>query len=350
MPRDKKIILFIHGLSGSSATWGKFPTLIASEPKLSCYDVHFYEYPSPLIRWLPWVGKAPKIQTLAGGLKTKINNLLADHPAEVTLICHSLGGLVARYYILEEIKAKRPVPVTSLILLAVPNNGSELAEIGKLLSWDHKQLKQLCEDSDFLNMLNNDWVTFEVSKKIRLKYVIAAQDQVVTAESATQMWGHPNCDFVVDKGHKDLVKPTDAKDEVYRIVRRFLLDDVKNLSLLNALCGDSSQKESQTLINGHGLDKIKYVPSQSERNTDEYIADELIQLSKRPLLAEYPGRDVMGALFPNIYVDPIVRPRKFKALPTTLSSWLEEKYSPSKRILIFSYISLLVFSKIEITL
>jgi|HubBroStandDraft_6_1064221.scaffolds.fasta_scaffold264884_1 hypothetical protein len=50
--------------------------------------------------------KAPSIQELAAALRTEINNRYVEF-GSVVLVCHSLGGLIARKYLLDEVKALR---------------------------------------------------------------------------------------------------------------------------------------------------------------------------------------------------------------------------------------------------
>ena len=66
-------IIFIHGLNGSSKTWGLFPNLIQNDDNLKDYKLEYYNYPTCLIKSLPW-STYLKIQDLAIGLGTFIKN------------------------------------------------------------------------------------------------------------------------------------------------------------------------------------------------------------------------------------------------------------------------------------
>lgn len=109
-----------------------------------------------------------------------------------------------------------------LVLLAVPNNGAGLAALGSLVSWKHYQLAQLCRDADIIEFLNEDWLRFELQKKVPTKFIVGTQDRVVDRLSVSAYWGNPDVDTVVGRGHIDLVKPVAADDDVVLIVRRFL--------------------------------------------------------------------------------------------------------------------------------
>jgi pimeloyl-ACP methyl ester carboxylesterase len=175
------------------------------------------------MRVLPIQQKMPKIQVLSSALRTQINQRFRNYD-DITLVCHSLGGVIARQYILEEIKAGDPLRVSGLVLFAVPNNGAELAHIGNVISLDHEQLKQLVAESDFLDILNTDWVTMKASAKLRMKYVAGMQDRVVERKSAQLYVGNRDLD-TVNRGHSDIVKPKNADDDAVLILTNFLLDN-----------------------------------------------------------------------------------------------------------------------------
>lgn len=215
------LILFVHGLGGDAqATWGSFPQLIKSDPGLRNYELHFFSFPTSLFS-LPWSKKYPKIQALAEALRTEIENRFATHNC-IILVCHSLGGLIARKYLIEEMKHKRALRVRGVLLYAVPNNGAALASIGNFVSWRHNQLRQLCKNADVIRDLDSDWVTFQVDESIKIKYVIAALDRVVDELSARGFWGNPEIDTVSDRGHRDIVKPTSKEDITFLILKNFV--------------------------------------------------------------------------------------------------------------------------------
>jgi pimeloyl-ACP methyl ester carboxylesterase len=211
----------MHGLGGDSeTTWGKFPEFLRKDASIARrYAVASFSFPTAIWR-LPFMRKAPKIQVLASALKTQINGRFRAY-SDITLVCHSLGGVIAREYVLEEIKDNIPLKVSGLVLFAVPNNGSELANAGKFVSWTNRQLRQLSKESDFLDGLNKDWLRQKVSDKIRLRFIDGMQDSVVKRESALYV-SNKDTD-TINRGHRDIVKPTYADDDAVIIVRDFLL-------------------------------------------------------------------------------------------------------------------------------
>jgi pimeloyl-ACP methyl ester carboxylesterase len=217
----KARLLFIHGLGGHpTKTWSQLPSFLLADGELAeRYEPGFYSFPTSLIR-LPFSSRAPKVQELAAGLRTQIEH---DDLERVDLVCHSLGGLIARRYLIEEVKASRPLRVERLALCAVPNNGSGLASVGQMVSWRHGQIAQLCRDADLIEFLNEDWFHFNVQDKVRVKFVVGTQDKVVDRFSVAGYWGNPDVETIVGRGHIDLVKPDRPDDLLVKVLRRFLL-------------------------------------------------------------------------------------------------------------------------------
>lgn len=218
---NSDLIMFVHGLGGHpTKTWGKFPQLVRDDQDLDRFDVGFFSYPTSVFRW-PFSRKAPRIQTLAEGLRTQLDCQFATYE-RITLVCHSLGGLIARKYLLDEVQDGRSLRVDRLLLYAVPNNGAGLASVARRVSWRHGQLAQLCRQADLLIELNEAWFRHRMQETIFVRYVCAALDKVVSDQSARLFWGNPAIDVVVDRGHRNVVKPTDAGDLPFLILKDHL--------------------------------------------------------------------------------------------------------------------------------
>jgi len=223
-----QLLLFVHGLGGAGrATWSSgglpgFPELISADGALrDLADTAFFEYPTSLLR-LPFTRMAPRIRDLAEGLRSQIEVRYPDYKS-ITLVCHSLGGLVARKYLVEEVKRGKELRIDKLLLFAVPNNGAGLASVAKYISWQHNQLAQLCRDSELIEELNTDWARLKISDRVKVRYVVAGQDRVVDKQSAIGQWGNENIDSVLDADHVSIVKPRRPSDLNYLLFRRFVL-------------------------------------------------------------------------------------------------------------------------------
>jgi pimeloyl-ACP methyl ester carboxylesterase len=221
----KGLVLFVHGLGGhATKTWGNFASLIKNDKELGQkYAVAYYSFPTSVFGFPLFWRKFPKIQTLAKGLRTDLDTRFPEY-AEVNLVCHSLGGLIARKYLIDELNtAQRALRVKKLLLFATPNTGAELAGIASLVPWGHTQISQLCRNSDLIEFLNEDWFRLQLDQKLDVKYVVGALDRVVEASSAIGYWGNLTLETVVDKGHRALVKPQVCTDLSFLILKKFLL-------------------------------------------------------------------------------------------------------------------------------
>lgn len=215
-------IVFVHGIAGSAdGTWQPMMRVSSSDPALNQITLACFEYPTALFHF-PWVGRFANLRELASGLKTELETRHSDR-SEITLVGHSLGGLVARQYIVGELKAGRRPLVTKLLLYAVPNTGASLAAIASTLSWNHRHLKPLCSGSDVLEILNEDWINLAVEDRLTVRYVVAGADGIVTADSARPFAGRDNVSTLIGYDHATVIQPQTTDDIRYATLRRFAL-------------------------------------------------------------------------------------------------------------------------------
>jgi pimeloyl-ACP methyl ester carboxylesterase len=150
------LLLFIHGLGGDSTTWGSFPDLLKNDSVLKeRIDLEFYRYPSKAIR-LPWSKQSVRIQDLSRALRTELGVRFRAY-SDVVVIAHSMGGIIAQKYIIDELKNKLDLRVKGLVSFAVPTAGAQLAKWGNFISFRHRHLKQLRKESDLLESIREDW-------------------------------------------------------------------------------------------------------------------------------------------------------------------------------------------------
>ncbi|MBF0309046.1 MAG: tetratricopeptide repeat protein [Magnetococcales bacterium] len=214
MAGKKGLVLFIHGLGGDETTWGDFPRLLREDAGVAArYEVRVWQYPTSLNP----VKHNPRIQKIAEGLGTELGLVEAS---EIVLICHSMGGLVARQMLLARKLAKDPLLASRLLLFATPNNGADLARYLQI----SPQISQMNPESDFLDMLNQGWADQKMNKQVITRFVVADDDNVVEEQSARGFWGSKHVFRILGKGHIDVVKPRNREDQAFKIARKFLLD------------------------------------------------------------------------------------------------------------------------------
>lgn len=116
-------LLLIHGTF--SSTYGGFDSLLSDPSWLSAavrtYGDNIIAFDHPTVSVTPDVNAV-----------NLLNALPAEQPLDVDVICHSRGGLVSRALMTPGLAQGIPTPrVDKLIHVAVPNNGTPLANAGR---------------------------------------------------------------------------------------------------------------------------------------------------------------------------------------------------------------------------
>lgn len=224
-PPEKGLILFVHGFGGHGArTWQRFPELIQKDPALAHFDTAVFNYPA--YHWLRRPTRPlPRVQLVADALHTEITNRYTGYPI-IALVAHSLGGLVARQYLIDRSLDNGLTPVSKLVLYGTPNDGTGLANLGKMISWRQPQIKQLCRKSELIATLNKMWTKLAVGDVVDVKYVVAGQDSVIAEDSARGLPGlRSDVAVIADADHRSLVKPRTREDLGYKVLKNFVLDN-----------------------------------------------------------------------------------------------------------------------------
>jgi len=116
-------LLFVHGFSGNEQdTWGLFPTLIGTETALNDWDIFSLGYSTSLLPDVSGIWSAdPDLPILAIHLRTRLDiSSLADYRT-LTIVAHSMGGLIVQQALSENPLIVRRV--SGLILFGTPSSG-----------------------------------------------------------------------------------------------------------------------------------------------------------------------------------------------------------------------------------
>ena len=222
-PGNEHAIVFVHGLGGSPlSTWGGMLSLIGGDAAFDRATLDCYSYPTMLLSLpIPWLAPLPGLKEIVEGLQTFLHDRYSDF-RRVDLVAHSLGGVVARALVVEEMRAGSRLPIKRVALIAVPNSGSSLASVGRQVSFRHRQLKALCNNSAELSATDVAWRENEVAEKIDVRYILGGKDRCVSRESGCN---DPEIrpSMLINFGHRDIVSPQDRQDGRYTILTKFLL-------------------------------------------------------------------------------------------------------------------------------
>lgn len=208
-PSDNLVIL-IHGLGAHDNTWThngvSWKNLFLTDDAFSSLDVAEVIYDTAhlangLLSLLGVeklklgrfkkgfkVGKGPytNIEILARELKREIDSNKVKQYKNVILLGHSMGGLVAVRYILEEIENNQPHNVKGMISLATPYNGSSIALYSQLIKSinKHAQIPSLEPNSSFLDDTIRLWQKHLSKMNLEFKFFFGTEDTIVPENSA----------------------------------------------------------------------------------------------------------------------------------------------------------------------
>ncbi|KQZ49146.1 hypothetical protein ASD63_31475 [Ensifer sp. Root558] len=196
---------------------------IAADSDFAHIEVDYYTYPTRLIRW-PFTPQLPGLRDLADGFRTFLEERHRTKE-NILIVAHSLGGLIARHMIISALRRGHLKNIKKIALVASPSTGSQLANVGSVVSFAHRQLKQLCRDAQGLAAINIDWEQMKIEEAIQVKYILGGSDRVVPNESAAPYLGRDNKAVLINADHRSIVAPDDIDDIRYKTVKRFLLED-----------------------------------------------------------------------------------------------------------------------------
>lgn len=179
-----------------------------------------YEYPSSLWR-IPFGKKMASVQEISEGLRTFISTKYKDR--KIVIAAHSLGGVIARHYIVESKKYGRDHQTVAAILYASPLGGAGLANMARNFSWKHAHLTQLSIKGDILTSLNSDWISLGIAEDVPVLSVVAGSDAIVSRDSALPYIGDQNSKTLIGCGHIDITKPCDANDLRFQVLKDFFI-------------------------------------------------------------------------------------------------------------------------------
>lgn len=132
-----KLLVFVHGYNGDAlTTWGGILPGLAhagaadASRDLAAYDVLSFDYESELLRTEPIESVANVLEACLQGIA-----LGSGRYASVTLVAHSMGGLVVERWLLNQILRKGPdvharlrEQLTTLVYLDTPHDALDLTK------------------------------------------------------------------------------------------------------------------------------------------------------------------------------------------------------------------------------
>jgi len=169
--------------------------------------------------------KDTSIKTLAHDVAAMVNAKYDKYGGEpITIIAHSMGGLITRAMLQYETWVR--TPVESVLMLGTPNDGSPWAKLAKYTGIDRTvETDEMSSGSDFLKSLQKKpgsssirWGTVAGTDHPWYSFVVFGWDDndgVVSVNSVESI--NPDQHWRVDTDHNGLV----GNDEVLKMINQF---------------------------------------------------------------------------------------------------------------------------------
>ncbi|MFD3842117.1 esterase/lipase family protein [Streptomyces sp. NPDC058642] len=231
MSDDRLGVVMVHGILSDAKVWQPLQKLIADDAELGFIRTLPFEYATGLKRFHP-MRIFPSIDTVADSLKEYLLTEAGEFE-RLMLVTHSQGGLVAQRHLarmLSDGSGYELARIRRLVLLACPNNGSELllSLRRNVLGSRHPQEKDLRPINDqvtaTLRTVLRDVVhatrLSERTCPIDIKVYAGESDAVVPAASAQSVF--PNS-AVLPGDHSSILKAKTASHRTFTTLRRLML-------------------------------------------------------------------------------------------------------------------------------
>jgi hypothetical protein len=255
--KNNNLILLVHGFTGGKDTWidkngDRIPKYLERNKEInSSFDIAYYDYYTKVI------DKIDKIRFFFGLIKSSrgrfkrnlsiddIKDVLFSHLEnefkkydKVVIIAHSMGGLISKAAILKLIE-KDNNKIVLFLSLCVPHNGSNLANLGKLIL-NNPNLQDLAPLSKIIDDTTRKWLNFNVIESLpRTIYYQGKNDKIVPNQSSEGYEAREVKVVYSNDDHSSILSPINSDTVVIASIITEILDSLKKKektekSLINA--------------------------------------------------------------------------------------------------------------------
>ncbi|UWE11154.1 esterase/lipase family protein [Actinacidiphila bryophytorum] len=228
-PQPRLGVVLVHGFMSGPKMWQPLQQLITADRDLAGVDTLPFGYATGL--FMPAPHRAlPTLDTVADSFKEYLDTHAADYD-RLVLVAHSQGGLVVQRWLarmLAEGRGRDLASVARVVLLACPNNGSQIAlslRRGLLQrNPQERQLRPLTEQvTDTQRIVIRDVVNAAAvtdrTCPIPFSVYAGETDRVVPPASARSVF--PDA-AVLPGDHKAIARPDSHDHRVYRTLKRLI--------------------------------------------------------------------------------------------------------------------------------
>ena len=235
-------IIFIHGFTSDAKCWlnknGTFwPSLLSREDPFAGCGIFVFNYQTN------FRSSNYGINDVADSLREFCNQHHLFASKAIVFVCHSMGGIVARRFLVSEqskLGHNNSVKKIGLFLIASPSLGSDYANMGRHLAGltqnEQAQSLQFSDRNTFLIQLDRDFVKLKETGNIEilgkeliedkpLKDVpfiarLLSRDPIVKSFSAARYFADSY--KIPGSDHDTIAKPEDERSEQHLALKHFL--------------------------------------------------------------------------------------------------------------------------------
>lgn len=264
---NENLILMVHGFTGGSGTWVNEnelsfqELLLKNEAVKANFDIANFEYYTKFIA-LEKVQQAKSlikiflkkttatkknldIKRLSDFMKSSIETYCSEYK-NIIIIAHSMGGLITKKYIINELR-EESCKVKLFLSLSVPHKGSEWATIGKKLKLNNPQIEDLAPLSDILDEITQDWINLKSTIPNTI-YYYGFYDDVVNEKSAVAYQSDKIIKVGCENDHFNIVKPNDTDSMVCKNICMQLTNYVREQDLKYVKFEDNGQLDDELFV------------------------------------------------------------------------------------------------------
>lgn len=237
-PSKTSVVVFVHGvLSNAISAWSpdadhSWPCLLRDEPAFNNSNIYLYGYQTNLL------DESPSIEKVARQLLIELKNEGVLNHAHITIVAHSMGGLVIARMLLNwnSIPDMRPMldRVKLVNFFGTPATGSDMANVARMISpsIQFEEMRGKIGQKALIDQWSNVSWPFRwyclAEGNVTSQWVII-RVLVVPKESATALCRkRPPLAMETLEGfdHITMVKPRSLQDSQHRYLRRYFMSCV----------------------------------------------------------------------------------------------------------------------------
>lgn len=260
--KKKNLVVFVHGLTGDGMTWvndkgQSFADLLLQNGQIKkkfdfshfLYFSKFYSLRNvkSIRNFFSRNNKAAEInldvEQITNLFLTELQ-LKAGSYETITLIGHSLGGLIAKSLILKVLEENLQIKIVKFISLAVPHDGALLSLIAQHLT-PNAHIKDLKPLGETVNTLNDKWLKADYESLPETLYFIGSYDTIVSKNSAIAYETKKQEALYFEADHITISKPASSNSSIYLGVEAALLKTMDKQAVEESLTLKELENDEQ---------------------------------------------------------------------------------------------------------